>query len=325
MRRRDFIQAGIALTSSWPLVAQAQQSSMPVIGFLHSGAAAPNAKRVAGFLKGLADAGFVEGKNVTIEFRWAEGKDDKLAEMAADLIQKKVAVIATLSSTVAAIAARKATWTIPIYFLIADPPDQLGLVQSLNHPGGNATGIVTLAAEAAEKRFSLLRELVPQAPSMALLIKPSHPSAKPVTASVRATAGKLGVPVEILEANNESEFEEAFRALKPGVPLMVGTDPVFFARRAQLIALAMSRKVPAIYDSREFADAGGLVSYGPNHVKLWEQAGGFVARILKGEKPAVLPVVQAATFEMVLNLKTAKALGFEVPDRALALATAVIE
>ena len=280
---------------------------------------------MAGFLKGLADAGLVEGKNVTIEFRWAEGRDDRLAEMAADLIQKKVAVIATLSSTVAAIAARKATWTIPIYFLIADPPDQLGLVQSLNRPGGNATGIVTLAAEAAEKRFSLLRELVPQAPSMALLIKPSHPSAKPVTASVQATASKLGVPVEVLEANSEPEFEDAFRALKPGVPLMVGTDPLFFARRAKLIALAADRKVPAIYDSREFADAGGLVSYGPNHVKLWEQAGGFVARILKGEKPAVLPVVQAATFEMVLNLKTAKALGFEVPDRVLALATEVIE
>ena len=186
MRRRDFIQASIALASSWPLVAQAQQSSMPIIGFLHSGAAAPNAKRVAGFRKGLADAGVVEGKNVTIEFRWAEGRDDRLAEMAADLIQRNVAVIATLSSTVAAVAARKATWTIPIYFLIADPPDQLGLVQSLNRPGGDATGIVTLAAEAAEKRFSLLRELVPQARSMALLIKPSHPSAKPVTASVQA-------------------------------------------------------------------------------------------------------------------------------------------
>jgi putative ABC transport system substrate-binding protein len=325
MRRRDFIQASIALASSWPLVAQAQQSSMPIIGFLHSGAAAPNAKRVAGFRTGLADAGLVEGKNVTIEFRWAEGKDDRLSEMAADLIEKKVAVIATLSSTVAAIAARKATWTIPIYFLIADPPDQLGLVQSLNRPGGNATGIVTLAAEAAEKRFSLLHELVPQAPSMALLIKPSHPSAKPVTASVQATARKLNVPVEVVEANSESEIEETYRALKPGVPLMVGTDPLFFAHRAKLIALAASRKVPAIYDSREFADAGGLVSYGPNHVKLWGQAGGFVARILKGEKPAVLPVVQAATFEMVLNLKTAKALGFEVPDRALALATEVIE
>jgi putative ABC transport system substrate-binding protein len=325
MRRRDFVQASIALAASWPLVAQAQQPSTPIIGFLHSGAAAPNAKRVAGFRKGLADAGLVEGKDMRVEFRWAEGNDDSLAEMAADLIEKKVAVIATLSSTVAAIAARKATSTIPIYFLIADPPDQLGLVQSLNRPGGNATGIVTLAAEAAEKRFSLLRELAPQAPGMALLIKPSHPSARPVTASVQATARKFGVSVEVLEANNESEFEAAFRALKPGVPLMVGTDPLFFASRAQIIALAASRKVPAIYDSREFVDAGGLVSYGPNIVKLWEQAGGFVARILKGEKPAVLPVVQAATFEMVLNLKTAKALGFEVPDRTLALATDVIE
>jgi putative ABC transport system substrate-binding protein len=325
MRRRDFIRSGIALTSLWPFAARAQPSSVPVIGFLHSGAATPNAKRVAGLRKGLADAGLVDGKNVAIEFRWAEGNDGKLAEMAADLVQRKVAVIATLSSTVAAIAARKVTWTIPIYFLIADPPDQLGLVQSLNRPGGNATGIVTLAAEAAEKRFSLLRELSPHAPSMALLIKPSHPSAKPVTASVQATAKRLGVPVTVLEANTEPEFEEAYRAVKPGVPLMVGTDPLFFARRSKLIALAASQKVPTIYDSREFADAGGLVSYGPNHVKLWEQAGGFIARILKGEKPAELPVVQASTFEMVLNLKTAKALGFDVPDRALALATEVIE
>jgi putative tryptophan/tyrosine transport system substrate-binding protein len=327
MKRREFLTfaSGAAAASfSGPRAAHTQQS-MPIIGFLHSGVAATNARRVAGFRKGLAEAGLVEGRNVAIEFRWAEGKDERLAELAAELIQRKVAVIATLSSTVAAVAARKATWSIPIYFLIADPPDQLGLVQSLNRPGGNATGIVTLAAEVAEKRLALLRELAPKAPGLALLVKPTHPSAKPVTATVQATASKLGVPVEVLEANTESEIEEAYRRLKPGMPLMVGTDPLFFARRAKLIGLAAERGIPSIYDSREFADAGGLMSYGPNHVGLWGQAGGFIARILKGEKPAELPVVQAAIFETVLNLKTAKALNFDVPERVLALADEVIE
>jgi putative ABC transport system substrate-binding protein len=328
MQRRELLAmlgAVAAAPRLAPLAAQAQSSQMPVIGFLHSGALGPNAKRVAGLRKGLADAGLVEGRNVAIEFRWAEGNDARLAEMAAELINKKVALIATLSSTVAAVAARKATWTIPIYFLIADPPDELGLVQSLNRPGGNATGIVTLAAEVAAKRFSLLRELAPQAPRMAVLIKPTHPSAKPVTATVQATARTLGVPVDVLEANTEADIEKAYRTLQPGIPLMIGTDPLYFAQRAKLIALAASAGVPAIYDSREFAEAGGLVSYGPNHVRLWGQAGGMIARILKGEKPAELPVLQAATFETVINLKTAKALGLPVPDRLLALADEVIE
>jgi putative ABC transport system substrate-binding protein len=328
MQRRELLtMLGFSAAASWvaPFAAQAQPSSMPVIGFLHSGAAGPNAKRVAGLRKGLADAGLVEGRNIAIEFRWAEGNDARLAEMASELIDKKVALIATLSSTVAAVAARKATWTTPIYFLIADPPDELGLVQSLNRPGGNATGIVTMAAEVAAKRFSLLRTLVPQAPRMAVLIKPTHPSAKPVTASVQATARTLGVPVDVLEANTEPEIEKAYGALQPGIPIMIGTDPLFFAQRARLIALAAKSGVPAIYDSREFADAGGLVSYGPNHVRLWGQAGGMIARILRGEKPAELPVVQAAIFEMVLNLKTAKALGIAVSDSLLALADEVIE
>jgi putative ABC transport system substrate-binding protein len=327
MRRREFLTSlGAGAGMPWlASAARAQQSSMPVIGFLHSGAADPNAKRVAGLRKGLADAGLVEGRNIVIEFRWAEGNDARLAEMAAELIDKKVALIATLSSTVAAVAARKATWTTPIYFLIADPPDEIGLVRSLNRPGGNATGIVTMAAEVAAKRFSLLRALAPQAPRMAVLIKPTHPSAKPVTASVQATARTLGVLVDVLEANTDAEIEKAYGALQPGVPLMIGTDPLFFAQRAKLIALAAKTGVPAIYDSREFADAGGLASYGPNHVRLWAQAGGMIARILNGEKPAELPVVQAAIFETVLNLKTAKALGVSVSDSLLALADEVME
>ncbi len=325
MRRRDFITLVGGGAVAWPLVAHAQQAAMPVIGFLHSGSPEPNARRLAGFRKGLSDAGLVEGKNVAIEFRWAQGKDDRLPELAADLIRQRVAVIATLSSTTAAVAAKAATSTIPIYFLIADPPVELGLVTSLNRPGGNATGITTLAAELAAKRLSLLRELVPQAASMAALIKPSHPSAKPVTQSLQATARTLGVQLNVLEASSDHEIEAAYAALKPRAALLVATDPFFFVRRAQLVALSARHAVPTIYDSREFAEAGGLMSYGPNHVNLWAQAGTYVARILKGEKPSDLPVTQAALFEMVINLKAAKPLGVAVPPSMLALADEVIE
>ena len=325
MRRRDFITLVGGGAVAWPLVAHAQQAAMPVIGFLHFGSPEPNARRLAGFRKGLSDAGLVEGKNVAIEFRWAQGKDDRLPELAADLIRQRVAVIATLSSTTAAVAAKAATSTIPIYFLIADPPVELGLVTSLNRPGGNATGITTLAAELAAKRLSLLRELVPQAASMAALIKPSHPSAKPVTQSLQATARTLGVQLNVLEASSDHEIEAAYAALKPRAALLVATDPFFFVRRAQLVALSARHAVPTIYDSREFAEAGGLMSYGPNHVNLWAQAGTYVARILKGEKPSDLPVTQAALFEMVINLKAAKPLGVAVPPSMLALADEVIE
>jgi putative ABC transport system substrate-binding protein len=324
MRRRDFITLVGGGAVAWPLVAHAQ-AAMPVIGFLHSGSPEPNARRLAGFRKGLSDAGLVEGKNVAIEFRWAQGKDDRLPELAAELIRQRVAVIATLSSTTAAVAAKAATSTIPIYFLIADPPVELGLVTSLNRPGGNATGITTLAAELAAKRLSLLRELVPQAASMAALIKPSHPSAKPVTQSLQTTARTLGVQLNVLEASSDHEIEAAYAALKPRAALLVATDPFFFVRRAQLVALSARHAVPTIYDSREFAEAGGLMSYGPNHVNLWAQAGTYVARILRGEKPSDLPVTQAALFEMVINLKAAKPLGVAVPPSMLALADEVIE
>jgi putative tryptophan/tyrosine transport system substrate-binding protein len=325
MKRREFIGLLAGTAAAWPLPARAQQPAMPVIGFLHSGSPEANAKRVAGFRKGLSDAGFVEGQNVAIEFRWAEGKDDRLPDLAADLVRRQVAVIATLSSTPAAVAAKAATSTIPIYFLIAESPVQLGLVTSLNRPAGNATGITTLAAEVAAKRFSLLRELVPQAVSMAVLLKPSHPSAKPVAASLQTAARTLGVQLDVLEASTDREIEDAYLALRPGDGLLVATDPFFFIRRAQLVALSARHGVPTIYDSRESAETGGLMSYGPNHVRLWEQAGSYVSRILKGEKPSDLPVTQAAIFEMVINLKAAKGLGLEVPDKLLALADEVIE
>jgi putative ABC transport system substrate-binding protein len=324
VKRRAFITL-IGGAAAWPLAARAQQSGIPVIGFLHSGSPAPNAKRLAGFRKGLSEAGFVEGNTVAIEYRWGEGEDDRLPELAADLVRQRVAVIATLSSTAAAVAAKATTSTVPIYFLIADPPVELGLVSSLNRPGGNATGITTLAVEVAAKRLSLLRQLVPQALSIALLLKPSHPSAKQVTESLQAASRALGVQLDVLEASTDREIENAYLALRPGDALLVATDPFFFFRRAQLVALSARYGVPTIYDSREFGEAGGLMSYGPNHVRLWEQAGTYVGRILKGERPSDLPVTQAAIFEMVINLKTAKTLALNVPDRLLALADEVIE
>jgi putative ABC transport system substrate-binding protein len=323
MKRRQFMTL-LGGASVWPLAAYAQGTT-PVVGFLHSGSPEPNAKRLAGFRKGLAEAGFIEGRNVVIEYRWAEGKDERLPDLAADLIRQNVAVIATLSSTTAAVAAKKATSTIPIFFLVADPPVELGLVTSLNRPGGNATGITTLAAELAAKRFSLLRQLVPQAASMSALLKPSHPSTKAVTASLQATARTLGVQVEILEASTDPEIEATYDKIKPGTALLVATDPFFFIRRAQLIALGARHKVLTIYDSREYAEAGGLLSYGTIVAELWQQAGVSIGHILKGEKPANLPVTQPTRFELVLNVKTAKALGLEIPPNLLATADEVLE
>jgi putative ABC transport system substrate-binding protein len=325
MKRREVLTL-LGGASVWPLAAHAQQgTAIPVVGFLHSGAAEPNAKRLAGFRKGLAEAGFIEGQNVAIEYRWAQGKDERLPELAADLIRQKVAVIATLSSTTAAVAAKAATSTIPIFFLVADPPVELGLVTSLNRPGGNATGITTLAAELAAKRFSLLRQLVPQAATLSALLKPSHPSTKVVTETLKQTARTLGVGLDILEAENDAEIEAAYGKLKPGSALLVATDPFFFIRRAQLIALGARNKVLTIYDSREYAESGGLMSYGTIITELWQQAGVSVGRILKGEKPANLPVTQPTRFETVINLKTAKALGIDIPPSLLVTADEVIE
>jgi ABC-type uncharacterized transport system substrate-binding protein len=325
VNRREFITLMGGAAATWPFAARAQQPAMPLIGFLHSASAAAFAAHLAAFRKGLSEAGYVEDQNVAIEYRWAEGQNDRLPALAAELVRRRVGVIATPGSTAATLAAKGATTTIPIVFVIGADPVKIGLVASLNRPGGNATGITTLAAELAAKRLSLLRELVPQAASMAALIKPSHPSAKPVTQSLQATARTLGVQLNVLEASSDHEIEAAYAALKPRAALLVATDPFFFVRRAQLVALSARHAVPTIYDSREFAEAGGLMSYGPNHVNLWAQAGTYVARILKGEKPSDLPVTQAALFEMVINLKSAKPLGVAVPPSMLALADEVIE
>jgi putative ABC transport system substrate-binding protein len=325
MNRRKLIALFGGASVAWPFAARAQQPAMPVIGFLHSASLEPNAKRLAGFRKGLREAGFIEGQNVAIEFRWAAGQNARLPELAADLIGKPVTMIATLSSTPATLAAKAATTTIPIFFLIAEDPVELGLVASLNRPGGNATGISSQNVELVAKRLSLLRELAPQAGNVAALLNSSNPNAKPVSRMLQAAATTLGVQLNVLEASTDREIETAFLSLKPGSALLVGTDPSFFARRASLVALAARQAVPTMYDNRESPDVGGLVSYGQNTETSWEQAGRYVGRILKGEKPADLPVVQPTKFEFVVNLKTAKTLGLDVPATLLARADEVIE
>jgi putative ABC transport system substrate-binding protein len=313
-----------AAVAFWPLAARAQQP-LPVIGFFHSGSPEQNVKRLAAFRKGLVAAGFVEGKNVTIDFRWAAGQNAKLPELAADLVAKRVAVIVTLSSTTAAVAAKAATNAVPIYFLIADPPVQLGLVASMNRPGGNATGIITLNVELVPKRLELLREIAPQAAVLAVLINPNHPSAKAVAEAVQSGAKALGAESQILQAVTDEEIDAAYSAIKPGTALLVATDPSFFVRRAKLAALSLKGAVPTMFDNSEAVAAGGLLSYGANVEGLWERAGLNVARILKGEKPADLPVEQATNFSLAINLKTAKTLGLQVPPKLLAMADDVIE
>jgi putative ABC transport system substrate-binding protein len=325
MQRREFMFAlGGAAAANWTMAARAQMP-MPVIGFLHSASLEPNAKRLAGFRRGLQQAGFVEGQNVAIEFRWAAGQNARLPELAAELIAKPVNVIATLSSTPATRAAKLATNSIPIVFLIAEDPVELGLVASLNRPGGNATGISSQNAELVAKRLGLLRELLPRAPNIAVLLNPANPNAKPISAALLSAAATLGVQLNVLEATAEADIERAYQSLKAGSPLLIGTDPSFFARRSALVALGARYAIPTMYDNREAASAGGLMSYGQNTESSWEQAGITVGRILKGAKPGELPVMQPTRFEYVVNLKTAKSLGIDVPLSMQARADEVIE
>jgi len=324
MKRRDVTRL-LGGAMAWPLVAEAQQPAMPVIGFLNSGSPEQNVRRLAAFRKGLNTAGFAEGKNVAIDFRWAAGQNAKLPELAADLIARKVAVIATLSSTPAAVVAKAATNAVPIYFLIADPPVQLGLVTSMSRPGGNATGIITLNVELVPKRLELLREVAPEASVLAVLVHANHPSAKAVSEAVQASAKALRVQSQVLPAVTDEEIDAAYASIKPGTALLVATDASFFVRRARLVALSAHHAVPTMFDNSEAVNAGGLLSYGANVESLWERAGINVGRILKGENPANLPVEQATKFDLAINLKTAKALGLQVPPKLLAMADDVIE
>jgi putative ABC transport system substrate-binding protein len=331
MRRREFIFAlggAAALPPAlWPRAVRAQQPAVAAIGFLHSGSPEQNVKRLAAFHKGLGEAGFVEGKNVGIAYRWAAGRNETLPALAADLIERHVAVIATPGSTPAAIAAKAATTSIPIVFAAGGDPVELGLVGSLNRPGGNVTGATSLNADVAAKRLGLLHELVPRAARFVTLVNPTSALTRPFTKDLEAGAASLGLHVEVLNASTDREIEAAFASLtqQPGNVLVFGPDAFFYIRRAQIAALAARYTVPAIFDGRDYVEAGGLMSYGADFFTLMQLAGDYTGRILKGEKPGDLPVVQSAKFELVINLKTAKALGLNIPDSLLALADEVIE
>jgi putative tryptophan/tyrosine transport system substrate-binding protein len=314
MQRRNLIQ-GIAAFAAWPLAARAQQAIVPVIGFLGPGSAQSDAYRVSAFRQGLSEAGLVEGQNVKIEFRWAEGRYDRLPGMAVDLVQRQVSMIAA-SSTPAALAAKAATAVIPIVFETAADPVRLGLVGSLSRPGGNITGVTQASAEVAPKRLELLHELLPKAGVVAMLVNPTVPElAEPQAREVLSAAQALGVELHVLNASTEQDFDRVFVKLTElrADGLVIGGDAFFTTHAKRLAALTVQHAVPAIYQWREFAAAGGLMSYGSNITETHRLAGIYTGRILKGGKPADLPVQQAAKVEMFINLKTARALGITIP------------
>jgi putative tryptophan/tyrosine transport system substrate-binding protein len=307
--------------------ARAQQKAMPVIGFLGSGSPGSNATSVAAFRQGLNETGYVEGQNLAIQYRWAEGHYDRLAALAADLVARKVDLIAALGGMPSALAAKSATSTIPVVFNVGADPVKSGLITSLARPGGNLTGVTGIATELMAKRLELLSELVPQASVIALLVNPNNVNAEGMIRDVQEAARTKGGPLHILKATTENEIDAAFATLVElhvGA-LIVGIDPLFAGRIDQLVALASRHAIPAIYDRREFAAAGGLISYGSSLTATYRQVGIYAGRILKGEKPADLPVQQPTTFELVVNLNTAKALRLTVPPLILAQADEVIE
>jgi putative tryptophan/tyrosine transport system substrate-binding protein len=325
MRRRQFIAflSGAAVT--WPLAARAQQPALPVVGYLNSRAPDADPLLLSAFHQGLKEAGFVEGRNVAIAYRFAANDNDRLPELAADLVRRHVAVI--VANGPATMSAKAASASIPIVFAIGFDPVQLGLVASLNRPGGNITGVVTSFDEIGSKKLELAHELIPGAANFAALLDPSYPSTPGQTKDLEAAARTLGVQLHVLSASSEQDFDNVFAAvvkLAPGA-LVIGNDPFFNSRSAQLGALAARSGVPGIFQTREFAAAGGLISYGPNLAESYRTAGTYTGRLLKGEAPATLPVQQSTKFDLVVNLKTAKALGLAVPSSLLATADEVIE
>jgi putative ABC transport system substrate-binding protein len=326
MKRREFITLLGGAAVALPSVARAQQAAMPVIGYLGASLRSPNEAVIAVLRQSLAEAGYVDGRNVRIEYHFAEGQYDRLPAMAAELARRQLAVLVA-TPTVAALAAKAATATIPIVFSTTDDPIKLGLVASLARPGANATGVYFFLSDLAAKQLGLLRELVPAAVRIGLLVNPENANIENVTQEVTAAASATGVQIEVARASDSRAIEAAFLlfARNKADALLVGADPFFFSRRVQLATLATRHALPAIYNVREYAEVGGLMSYGTSLADVFRQVGVYTARILKGAKPADLPVVQSTRFELVINLPTARALGLEVPPTLLARADEVIE
>jgi putative ABC transport system substrate-binding protein len=327
MRRREFITLLGGAAAAWPVAARAQQPAMPVVGFLVGASRDGYAPLMASVREGLKETGFAEGRNVAIEYRWADNQYDRLPELAADLVRRQPAVIFVTGGLVSAIAAKAATATIPIVFAQGSDPVDYGLVASLNRPGGNVTGVTFYNTALGPKRIELLRQIVPRAAVIAVLMNPSHPSAGSDSKQLQEAGRTIGVQIEIVHAGSERELDDAFAKIAQlrADALIVHVDALFLSRSDKLVALAARHQVPAIYPQREFAAVGGLISYGTNAPHVYRQPGIYVGRILQGAKPADLPVMQPTKFELLINLKTAKALGLEVPPMLIALADEVIE
>jgi len=324
IRRRKFL-ATLGGAAAWPLAARAQQPSMPVVGFLRSTSSADSRNLVAAFRQGLREAGFVEGQDYAIEYRWADNQLDRLPSLVADLLRRPVAVI--VGNTPSALAAKAATKTVPIVFATGGNPVREGLVASLNRPGGNVTGVSFISVELGAKRLGLLRELRPGAARIAVFVDPKFPTIERFISEVRDAASAMGQQIEVLYIGSDREIESAFTMLvqRGAGALLCGSGGLLYSRRDLIVALAARHRTPAIYDQRDYVAAGGLMSYAPSFTDAYRQAGIYAGRILKGEKPAGLPVMQPTKFELVINLTTAKALGLDVPPTLLATADEVIE
>jgi putative ABC transport system substrate-binding protein len=327
LKRREFISL-LGSAAAWPLAARAQQAAMPVIGFLHPQSPEGYVEPMRAFRQGLKDVGYVEGENIAIEYRWADNQSDRLPALAAELVRRRVAVIAASGGPDTAFVAKTSTTTIPIVFAVGDDPVRLGLVASLARPGGNLTGINFFVSELAAKRLGLLRELLPAATRVAVLVNPAEATLTESTLrDVEAAARVIGLQIQVLNASTSREIDTAFATITRERPdaLFVGTDPFFLSRRLQLAQMTTLHKVPAIYALRQYAEAGGLMSYGASLTDTYRQMGAYAGRLLKGAKPADLPVVQATKFELVVNHQTARMLGLTVASSLLATADEVIE